>query len=637
MPAPSSSCAFCLGSAFDSQRGRDIHLRLALLHNILQVQVVRSPHYEDLEALLKQWQPNVVYIYGASSISPVDSGGHGDNDSGLLPPLSMAKQDDLSIDIQEWISLLNQIPLDLVYLDAADTLDIGKAILTSNCCHAVVAWPTSPHPPLQAALHFAHALLACLAHPTATPLEAYAIAREMTRAFSQPFPCLLVQGQGGNGDFGLLAPLPDNSTVPPMSGPLTSGLGTRPFHEILPGFASIRTCAPQAEVELLFTGLPSSMDANALGNLCQALRGLLTLEARTLTLTSTPTRCSAPLTHLSEKSVPVRCETRTASGYALTIVIAGPEDVLSKPGVAEHALRHCLTADAHAIQLKVLAAGGKPLFMESQSSTKYASGAPLISTIAVTSTWVVQVLTLMAKDLKARALVAAGIGAVGKTPVAAFQTADSLRLTNLTKLITLNPGIKASIVGINGKKKSNSLKKDIPLVVSDKVNGQAPLATPALPAAGVGPRRPVSGPPSRWGDAQELLNGGDAEIIPGGDEDEWISSRPALNQCDESDFMSDLAAFLTLKIGRNDVSSYLDVAINGSKLDLFGLYKAICRNGGYEAASVNLDWEQHVFPAMRNWVQSQDYPKSAIVNALKMYYQQFLLEYEHAHPYDISS
>lgn len=577
-----------------------------------------------------QWQPNIVYIYGHASLS----GASNNDGTGSLPPLAaMTKQDEVLADIQRLVYLLQQIPLDLVYFDAADTVQSGAAILSGGRCRSVIAWPASPSPPIQAATHFAHAFFACLCHPTITPLEAHAIAREMTGAFSQPFPFLLVPGQEPAKDSGLLVPLPDNSTVPPMSGPLTSGLGTRPLHEIIPGFASIRTCAPQAEVELLFTGVPSSMNANALGSLCQAIRGLLTLETRSLTLHSTPTRCTAPLTHLSDKSIPMRCETRTASGYPLTVVITGPEDVLNKPGVVEHALRHCLTADAHTIQLKVLAAGGKPLFMESQPSTKYAMGAHLISTIAVTSTWVVQVLTLMAKDLRCRALVASGIGAIGKTPVAAFQNADSLRLTRLTKLIPLNPRGKSLALGKNGKKDSNSLS-DIALAVSDKVNGEAPLVTPALPTTGVGPRRlAASGPSSKTQNSRGLLDDLDSELHGG---DEWISSRPLLSECEESQFMSDLAAFLTLKLGRNDVSSYLDVSINGSKLDLFGLYKAVCRNGGYEAASVKLDWERHVFPAMRNWIQSQDYPKSAIVNALKMYYQQFLLEYEHAHPHDIS-
>jgi hypothetical protein len=569
-----------------------------------------------------QWNPNIVYIYGPASVS----GTSNHDGTGELPPLAaVTKQDESLTDIQQLVFLLQQIPLDLVYLDAANTVESGAAILSGGRCHSVIAWPASHSPPIQAAIHFAHAFFSCLCHPTITPLEAHAIAREMTSAFSQQFPCLLVQGYEAASDPGLLVPLPDNSTVPPMSGPLTSGLGTRPLHEIMPGFASIRTCAPQAEVELLFTGVPSSMNANALGSLCQAIRGLLTLEARSLTLHSTPTRCTTPLTHLSDKSIPMRCETKTASGYPLTVVIAGPEDVLNKPGVVEHALRHCLTADAHAVQLKVLAAGGKPLFMESQPSTKYAMGAHLISTIAVTSTWVVQVLTLMAKDLRSRALVAAGIGAVGKTPVAAFQNADSLRLTRLTKLIPLNPRGKSLALGKNGKKNSSSLNNG--LAVS------APLVTPALPTVGVGPRRPASGPSSRTQNSRGPLDDLDSELQFG---DEWISSRPSLSECEESQFMSDLAAFLTLKLGRNDVSSYLDVSINGSKLDLFGLYKAVCGNGGYEAASVKLDWERHVFPAMRNWIQSQDYPKSAIVNALKMYYQQFLLEYENAHPHDLS-
>jgi hypothetical protein len=114
----------------------------------------------------------------------------------------------------------------------------------------------------------------------------------------------------------------------------------------------------------------------------------------------------------------------------------------------------------------------------------------------------------------------------------------------------------------------------------------------------------------------------------------WKSSRPALPQCSEEAFLSDLIAFLTERQGRQiDPRTFPEAILNGSKLDLFHLYKEVCSRGGYKVGN-GINWKGQVFPRMRNF--TPNHRMTGVGNALKRHYQVFLLDYEQVHPDDVT-
>lgn len=113
----------------------------------------------------------------------------------------------------------------------------------------------------------------------------------------------------------------------------------------------------------------------------------------------------------------------------------------------------------------------------------------------------------------------------------------------------------------------------------------------------------------------------------------WKSDRPHLSYCSEEQFYSDLIAFLTDRQGRQiDPATFPEAILNGSKLDLFHLYREVCSRGGYRVGN-GINWKGQVFPRMRNF--TSNHKMTGVGNALKRHYQVFLVEYEQAHPEDV--
>lgn len=77
-----------------------------------------------------------------------------------------------------------------------------------------------------------------------------------------------------------------------------------------------------------------------------------------------------------------------------------------------------------------------------------------------------------------------------------------------------------------------------------------------------------------------------------------------------------------------------DAVLNGSKIDLFNLYREVVRRGGF-GLGLSLNWKGNIWPTLRNFTAQNK--QTAIGHALKRLYQKFLLAYEESHPEDVKS
>ncbi|GLC45726.1 hypothetical protein PLESTM_001771400 [Pleodorina starrii] len=137
-----------------------------------------------------------------------------------------------------------------------------------------------------------------------------------------------------------------------------------------------------------------------------------------------------------------------------------------------------------------------------------------------------------------------------------------------------------------------------------------------------GPGRPVGPlsdkPPNFTGD------------LPG-----YTCRRPPLSCCSETQFYDDLVEFLTLLRGKPiDRSRFPEAVLNGVSLDLFSLYREVVTRGGFRVGN-GINWKGQVFPRMRNWTETNK--QTGVGNALKRHYQNYLWEYEVAHPEDVTT
>ncbi|EFJ44779.1 hypothetical protein VOLCADRAFT_121257 [Volvox carteri f. nagariensis] len=119
-----------------------------------------------------------------------------------------------------------------------------------------------------------------------------------------------------------------------------------------------------------------------------------------------------------------------------------------------------------------------------------------------------------------------------------------------------------------------------------------------------------------------------------GDLPGYVCRRPPLSSCTESQFYDDLVEFLTLLRGKPiDRVRFPEAVLNGVSLDLFGLYREVVTRGGFRVGN-GINWKGQVFPRMRNWTETNK--QTGVGNALKRHYQNYLWEYELAHPEDVT-
>lgn len=66
----------------------------------------------------------------------------------------------------------------------------------------------------------------------------------------------------------------------------------------------------------------------------------------------------------------------------------------------------------------------------------------------------------------------------------------------------------------------------------------------------------------------------------------WRSKRPRMWECTEVQFMEDLCAFHRERNHKNVTpESFPDAILNGSRLDLYNLYKEVTSRGGIKCAA----------------------------------------------------
>ena len=67
----------------------------------------------------------------------------------------------------------------------------------------------------------------------------------------------------------------------------------------------------------------------------------------------------------------------------------------------------------------------------------------------------------------------------------------------------------------------------------------------------------------------------------------WKSQRPRMKECSEAQFMEDLCAFHRERNGKNVTpETFPDAILNGSRLDLYRLYKEVTTRGGIKCVAI---------------------------------------------------
>ncbi|KAK9814581.1 hypothetical protein WJX72_008178 [[Myrmecia] bisecta] len=643
-----------------------------------EVQILKDKKVEEVAAQLQAFQPNLVYLCGASTA---------EGDTCVAEPQLASQASDGSREsltpevLGTWFEGLGT---HAVYADALCSDEQVAAIRAQGVGH-VVFWGASAAVPALQAAQFGHAFFATLRNYSATILEAFALASHSSQAHctvlvggQQQPPALPLLSSEGKPD------LPDNASVPH---PIIEGLDTSEGLEAaVPGWAAVRLLAPHAELRLLACGQSLLIDAHRLSFLGQALRAMLVMELRLLSVISC-VPCDRVPAHLPPGCMAVRCSIRTHSGAHATVVLGGPANVLQDETLVEHALRQTLVSDALSLQFKVPPPGvAAPV---ARSSQAVACGASVVDALVVTSVWAVHVLRTLCQDSGFRGLVSLGIGAVGGTTVSAFSAADSKRYTAIIQAGA--PGATAQAPGLLRSPSA----ADPPSAPSGPAsyNGHlAPSRPPGPPhdgqrsspgaggptlvggssaLAGEAPPAPAVEPVDEWqrrgsvpaegstgnaanGDAKdggatsgaatpgeapsnwETAEGAVEEAVAGAQKPVpvWESDRPSLSRCSEAVFLKDLVAFLEARRGRKiDMANFPEAVLNGAKLDLFNLYKEVCQRGGYRLGN-GINWKGQVFPSMHNFTSS--HRMTGVGNALKRHYQLYLWEYEQAHPGDVT-
>ncbi|KAL6767970.1 CGL156 [Auxenochlorella protothecoides x Auxenochlorella symbiontica] len=385
----------------------------------IEIHVFKAPQLQDLPEYLAAKKPNMLYISGG-----VYHGGDSRAHAPLLRLPFMHGPDGhpQPAAVELFLRALTGLNLFAVYIDAAGCEDLGRRIRSRGIPH-VVTWANHPLPRALPAMHFAHAFFAHLRTPSVSVAEAFGLASHALRAHAfapggEPplLPLLLAAGSPCLPGPGSLPPLP----LPPGADPAA------PHPTTLPEYGAVRVLAPHAEARLLLAAHPALVAPAALGLVCEALRGLLTVEARRATLAGVARLERAP-PHLPPGSVALRVQLLSASRAPLTVVVAGPPRVLEDGALLAHALRAALVADAHSLQLKLPPAGAPP--PPTRASPTVAAGTPVVEALAVASVWMVALLKGLCQDKQYRGLMSVGVAAVSVTGVAAFEPTDAARWT----------------------------------------------------------------------------------------------------------------------------------------------------------------------------------------------------------------
>ncbi|DBB17102.1 TPA: hypothetical protein ACH3X3_014184 [Trebouxia sp. C0006] len=387
LPKPTWRCirvAFGHGSAVDMNDSLDETCGVAAemaqspeaAHQLVDL---KQPNGQELAAEIQAHQAAFVYVHNQSCSLTSDQIPNL-QDLGLLEAFaSFVKGKDAG-----------QSAPQILYIDATLPEATVEELAEAGIQY-IVHWSEEQPGSQLIAAHFGHAFCAALRNPVTTIPEAFAVASHACHVHlgSKPgpgqapaaLPCLRSAQTPA---------LPSNISVPL---PQLEGMDlSQGIAAVVPDWDSVRLLAPHAELRLLACGQASLIAPHRLSFLGEALRALLVLEVRQLTVTSqTPTHRMPA--HLPAGCTAMRCEIQSASGACAQVVLGGPQEVLKNPDLVEHALRQTLAADALSLQFK-LPPPSLPVPI-AQSSDDIAGGALVVDALAITSVWVVQLLRML--------------------------------------------------------------------------------------------------------------------------------------------------------------------------------------------------------------------------------------------------
>jgi len=460
-------------------------------------------------------QPDIVYVNaGAATTSSTatttapDAKGNKDDKSSPSPPaikfLSPLPFTQPTGTMAEgaFTDIFSSLKIKLMYLDAANTLTLGQKLFALEGVEHVICWAPEAPPLAFHSMYFAHVFFACLENQALILPEAYAIASHLTRTF-----CGRVDGGRGKVTEPNLPRLisvvpgilPTSASIPPyvhreenatsniqvgaggnavVGGQIVTGgaaglsnnnntsIPKPKINGVLDAsYSELRLCAAHAEIRMLLTSLYDVINAHGMAHLCESFRAVLVAEVRSLKLIKM-SPCTAPPAYLPPGSKAIKCEIRTATGIPFTVMLCGPAETLKSHGLVQFALRQTVTIDAQAFQLK-LPPPGAPLPILKNNSV-VAGGTYCVEILAVTSTWVVQVIKEMCKNPHSRTLVSLGVAAVSNHPTTAFSKCDGNRFM-------------AIATEGDSKKIENIMKSEEPVLMLGSVQKKIRVAPP-MPA-----------------------------------------------------------------------------------------------------------------------------------------------------------
>eukprot|EP00887_Chlorella_sp_A99_P000408 scaffold13.g408.t1 len=573
-------------------------------------------------------KPDLVYVYGSFSGDRKELERHALNGLACLTAEDGSPSAEAAA---EFVAAFQAAPPAAAFLDFAGSEGLAARLRAAGVAH-VLAWADGAAPGALASMHFAQSFFGALGCPATTVPEAFALACRVARAHltaaadpstqqqqrqvqqqaqqqqvQQQQQQQQAQQQAQRGQVEAALPfllsdttpaLPGTASVPPPAVPegtdLSQGLAAA-----FPGYQSIRMLAPTAELRLLLCGLGSMINPQAsrwaariLAYWGEALRGWLAAELRSAALLRQEPVERSPA-HLPAGCVASRCQVATASGATVSVTLGAPQALLDNAPVVEHALRQTLVADACSLQVK-LPPPGVPLPALKQVPS-VAAGAPVVEDAN-------RLTTVLSNNDPSRLL--------APPPILAPAVPDHL----------LAPALLPGALPGTEPPPAARLPSQ-PLLTAAGVTAAVATATPltsqdlaaaVAAAAAAGPLNATA------------LLAGPGGVVP------WVSSRPALSQCSEEQFYSDLIAFLTDRQGSQiDPAAFPEAILNGARLDLYRLYRQnccreVCRRGGYKVGN-GINWKGQVFPRMRNF--TAQHRMTGVGNALKRHYQ--------AHPQDV--
>ncbi|KAG1655243.1 hypothetical protein FOA52_007975 [Chlamydomonas sp. UWO 241] len=379
----------------------------------VEVRVLASPSAAEFAAAVGELKPTLLYIGAKADF---------DTGAGVLAPFAF--KDGSALDLG---SLAGK-GVECLYYDARGDYEAVKACQERGDVLHAVAWPAGAGlPPATLASQFTRCFFSVLFTYGSAPAEAFAMASHVVQAHctaagpdghvSPPLPLFLSAAR---------AELPDNSSIPPLD--LPGSDPTQSISSLVPGWSDLRLLAPRAEVRLLLTGNASLVDSHKLTFLGEALRALLIMETRTVTLVSTSLCTKVPV-NLASGCGAIRCELRTASGRSAVVVLGGQPPVLKDTKLVEHSLRMTLVSDSQSLQFRLPPPGVS--VPPPRVSAAIAGGTPVVDTLVLSSVWAVQVLRGLCEDAASLGLISMGVAAVGASATAGLSPADVQRLKML--------------------------------------------------------------------------------------------------------------------------------------------------------------------------------------------------------------